>query len=95
MARRSTRSRRRTSSSRRRGSQTPVLRRTNYVLLLAGIACIVLGFTLMYMEGALEGVLSLYVGPLLLVGGYVEIIYALLWEPGTNHDASESTSPQS
>jgi hypothetical protein len=35
----------------------------------------------MYMEGALDGVLSLYVSPLLIMGGYAEIIYALLWRP--------------
>jgi len=42
---------------------------------------IVLGFTLMYIESLLEGVLSIYVGPLLLMGGYTEIVYALLWRP--------------
>lgn len=70
----------RTSRSRRRPAP-PVLRRTNYQLLGIGVAAIAIGFLLMYMESALDGVLSLYVSPLLIMGGYAEIIYALLWRP--------------
>ncbi len=69
------------SSRSRRQPAPPVLRSTNYKLLLAGVVAIVLGFTLMYIESLLEGVLSIYVGPLLLMGGYTEIVYALLWRP--------------
>ncbi|MFO8232522.1 MAG: DUF3098 domain-containing protein [Longimonas sp.] len=81
----------RASRSRRsRRPVPPVLQPTNYKLLLAGVLAIVLGFTLMYAESALEGVLSLYVGPLLLMGGYVGIIYALLWRPDQPEAASDS-----
>jgi len=81
----------RSSRSRHRPAP-PVLQATNYKLLVAGVAAIVLGFTLMYAESALEGVLSIYVGPLLLIGGYVEIIYALLWRPSQVETSSEEAS---
>lgn len=57
-----------------------------------------MGFVLMYVEGALNGVLSLYVAPLLIMGGYAEIVYALLWRPQdsekTGMSASSATSQE-
>lgn len=53
----------------------------NYKLILIGVAMIILGYVIMYFERDVDGVLSLYVAPLILVGGYLEIIYALLWRP--------------
>lgn len=80
------------SSRSRRQPAPPVLQSTNYKLLLAGVAAIVLGFTLMYAESTLEGLLSIYVGPLLLMGGYAEIIYALLWRPSQTETSPDETS---
>ena len=58
-----------------------VLERHNYVLLLIGIAVIVAGYVMMRMENEVDGFISLYVAPLLILGGYLEIIYAILWRP--------------
>lgn len=69
-------------SSKRRGrSGALVFGKRNYLLLLVGVALIVTGFTAMYLENAYKGFISLYVSPILIVGGYAEIIYALLWSP--------------
>lgn len=69
------------SSKRRSQSGTLVFETRNYVLLLVGVALIVTGFTAMYIENAYQGFVSLYVSPVLIIGGYAEIIYALLWSP--------------
>lgn len=53
----------------------------NYVLLSLCVAAIVIGFTLMRVENELEGVLSLYVSPLLIMAGYIGVIYAIMWLP--------------
>lgn len=75
-------------SSKRRGrSGALVFERWNYLLLLGGLLLIVVGFTAMYLENAYQGFISLYVSPVLIVGGYAVIIYALLWSP--DDDASE------
>jgi uncharacterized membrane protein HdeD (DUF308 family) len=50
-------------------------------LLLLGAVLIVIGFTAMYLENQYQGFISLYVSPVLIIGGYAEIIYALLWSP--------------
>jgi hypothetical protein len=60
------------------------------MLLSIGVAAIVVGFAIMRIENAVDGVLSLYVAPLLLLGGYLEIIYAILWRPKRDEATSEA-----
>lgn len=76
-------------SSRRRSSKSrsrTVFRRRNYVLLLIGVALVAGGFVLMYVDNQFESIISLYVAPLLILGGYLEVIYAILWR---SSDAKE------
>ncbi len=58
-----------------------VFQRRNYVLILIGVAAVAIGFTMMRLENEVHGFISLYVAPLLILGGYLEIIYAILWRP--------------
>ncbi|NBC19198.1 MAG: DUF3098 domain-containing protein [Bacteroidetes bacterium] len=67
-----------------------VFDRRNYMLLSLGVAAIVIGFAIMRIENAVDGFLSLYVAPLLLLGGYLEIIYAILWRPKRSEASSEA-----
>ena len=53
----------------------------NYLLLLAGVALIVIGYTIMRIDNEVDGFISLYIAPLVILGGYLEIIYAILWRP--------------
>jgi hypothetical protein len=46
----------------------------------------------MYIENAYQGFVSLYISPILIVGGYAEIIYALLWSPSDDEPAEEKHS---
>lgn len=76
--------------SKRRGrSGLLVFEKRNYLLLLVGVALIVVGFTAMYLENQYQGFISLYVSPILIVGGYAEIIYALLWSPSDEEPVEE------
>ena len=58
-----------------------VFGRRNYVLLLAGLALVIVGYAMMRIENEVDGFLSLYLAPLLILGGYLEVIYAILWRP--------------
>lgn len=58
-----------------------VFTRANYRLLLLGLAMIVAGYVIMRLENEVDGVISLYVAPLIILGGYLEIIYAILKRP--------------
>lgn len=60
-----------------------VFDRRNYVLLLLGLALVVVGYVAMRAENEVDGFVSLYLAPLLILGGYLEIIYAILWRPSS------------
>ena len=51
----------------------------NYLLIGIGGAIIALGYLLMYAENRADGFLSLYISPILLVGAYALILFALLY----------------
>ena len=73
------------AADRRRARSRPqarlVFARENYVLLLIGLALVVVGYTLMRVENEVDGFLSLVAAPLLILGGYLEVIVAILWRP--------------
>ena len=69
-----------------------VFERRNYVLLLIGLALVVVGYAVMRMENEVDGFLSLYLAPLLILGGYLEVIYAILWRPKTAPASDEAAA---
>jgi len=58
-----------------------VLQKRNYQLMAIGVAALAVGYGLMAFESDVDGVLSLYAAPLILMAGYLQIFYALLWRP--------------
>lgn len=58
-----------------------VFTRQNYLLLGLGLALVVLGFVVMRLDNQVESFVSLYLAPLMILGGYLEIIYAILYRP--------------
>lgn len=67
-------------SRRSRTSSSPLVFETrNYVLLAVGVALVAIGFAIMRLENEFLGTISLYVAPLLILTGYAEVIYAILW----------------
>ena len=63
-----------------------VFNQRNYLLMLGGVILVVIGYVIMRMENEVDGFISLYVAPLLILGGYLEIIYAILWRPAKKSD---------
>lgn len=78
-------------SRRSRSRQPLVFTRRNYILLIAGVLAVVIGYAMMAIENEMYGFISLYVAPLLILGGYLEIIYAILWRPPEEREASPET----
>ncbi len=42
---------------------------------------IVVGYIIMRMENDVDGFISLYIAPIILLAGYLEVIYAVMWRP--------------
>jgi uncharacterized membrane protein HdeD (DUF308 family) len=58
--------------------------RMNYILLIAGIVVIGFGFFLMSLDNFVDATkfsISLYIAPIVVVAGFVEIIFAIMYNP--------------
>lgn len=59
----------------------------NYLLMIAGLAAVVIGYTAMRMENEVDGFVSLYVAPVLILFGYLEIFFAIWWRSKSEAEA--------
>lgn len=50
----------------------------NYKLIGVGVLLIIVGFTAMSIENEVYGLISLYVSPIVILAGYIIVIYAIL-----------------
>ncbi len=57
----------------------------NYRLIGIAILLIVGGFTAMLMENEVKGFISLYISPIVIMAGYVVVIFAIM-----KHDRDET-----
>ena len=64
----------------------------NYKLIGIAILLIVSGFTAMYLENEIDGVISLYVSPLVILAGYVVVIFAIMKHDRPQEADSEATA---
>lgn len=59
----------------------------NYKVLALGFFLVIAGFTAMYLENEVEGIISLYISPIVIMAGYVTVIVAIL-----KHDENSSAA---
>lgn len=59
----------------------------NYKVLALGLFLVIAGFSAMYIENEVEGIISLYISPIVIMAGYVTVIVAIL-----KHDHSSSAA---
>ncbi|HET6528942.1 MAG TPA: DUF3098 domain-containing protein [Balneolaceae bacterium] len=50
----------------------------NYKILSLGLLLVIIGFTAMYIENEVYGIISLYISPIVIMAGYVTVIFAIL-----------------
>lgn len=74
--------RRRTPRARdQRRSAKMVFGRRNYILILVGVLAVTIGFVMMRFENEVDGVISLYIAPIIILAGYLEVLYAIMVSP--------------
>lgn len=74
-----------------RSSSNPMIFNSwNYKVLAVGLLLVIVGFTAMYIENEVNGFISLYVSPIVIMAGYLTVIVSIL-----KHDGSSATSDQS
>ncbi len=68
------------------------LQKENYLFIGIGFAVILLGYLIIGIERNVDGFLSLNLSPILIIGGFVWIIYAVLYKPKSNNNLTNTPS---
>lgn len=61
----------------------------NYKVLSIGLLLVISGFTAMYIENEVEGFISLFVSPIVIMAGYITVIFAIM-----KHDRQTGQNPE-
>lgn len=62
----------------------------NYKLMGLGLLLLIIGFTAMRIENEVQGFISLYISPIIIIAGYAVVVYAILKR---DHKVDYSSSP--
>ncbi len=73
----------------RSGSDSMLFSPWNYKVLIVGFLLVVIGFTAMYLENEVQGVISLYISPIVIMAGYITVIFAIMRHKKDNDDNQE------
>ena len=64
----------------------------NYKLMGIGVLLVLSGFTAMRIENEVYGIVSLYISPVVILAGYILVIYAILKRDHKMADSSTTSS---
>ena len=67
--------------------------RQNYILLAIGVGIIILGFFLMSLDNFIDATqfsISLYIAPIVVIAGFAEIVYAIMYRPKSSPQTQET-----
>ena len=75
-------------------NKTVLFSSRNYTFMGIGILLVAIGFTAMYLENEVEGFISLFISPILIMAGYMVIIYAIMTDKNGSGETqnAETTS---
>jgi len=60
----------------------------NYKVMSLGLILVIVGFSAMYIENKVDGFISLYISPIVIMAGYLAVIVAILRHDNTSSTAS-------
>jgi len=84
-----------TAKRRRKKDKKPlVFSALNYKIMGAGVLLVIIGFTIMRLENEVYGFISLYIAPVLIMAGYITVVFAILKRPYTASNGKTDTAPQ-
>jgi len=83
------------AARRRKKEQKPmVFSALNYKILGIGVLLVIIGFTIMRLENEVYGFISLYIAPVIIMAGYITVVFAILKRPAETVNGKTDTAPQ-
>lgn len=64
----------------------------NYKIMALGLLLVIVGFTAMYLENEVNGFISLYISPIMIMAGYLVVILAIMKTNGDPDSSPEHSS---
>lgn len=61
----------------------------NYKVFFIGFLLVVAGFLAMYLENEVHGFISLYISPIVIMAGYITVIFAIMKHNNSGASPSE------
>lgn len=62
----------------KQSTEPMIFGKKNYVIMGICVLMIVFGFTIMRLENEIDGFISLYISPVIIMCGFVGVIYAIM-----------------
>lgn len=69
----------------------PLFTVLNYKLMGLGLFLVMFGFSIMYMENEVNGFISLFISPLVILSGYGIVLYAIMKRDTNEPESTSST----
>jgi uncharacterized membrane-anchored protein len=77
------------SRNKKRKQKPMIFQPLNYKLLILGLFLIIIGFTAMYLDNSVWGLVPLYISPIVILAGYIVVIFSIIVK---SHDTHPSKS---
>jgi hypothetical protein len=92
MAKQEIKSKKKSAEKKKQLSLSMPLQKENYLFIGIGVVVILLSYILLAMDNKADGFISLNIVPFMLIGGFVWIVYAIVYTP--KRDVVEAVSGQ-
>lgn len=79
-------------NKRKKQSKPMLFSPLNYKLMGLGVLLVIIGFTAMRLENEVYGLVSLYISPVVILGGYIIVIWAILKRDHKLEESKPETS---
>ncbi|MCC5913815.1 MAG: DUF3098 domain-containing protein [Balneolaceae bacterium] len=79
-------------NKRKKQSKPMLFSPLNYKLMGLGVLLVIIGFTAMRLENEVYGLVSLYISPVVILGGYILVIWAILKRDHKLEESKPETS---
>ncbi|MCH8556989.1 MAG: DUF3098 domain-containing protein [Balneolia bacterium] len=70
--------------------EVPIFSKQNYQLMAGGAGLVFLGFTIMAMENEIDGFVSLFISPILVIAGFIVFGFGIMKKKSDANEAGQS-----
>lgn len=70
--------------------EVPIFSKQNYQLMAGGAGLVFIGFAMMAMENEIDGFVSLFISPILVIAGFIVFGFGIMRKKNDRNEAGQS-----